>query len=160
HLRTNQPELANSGRQLRQTNSTSERINQIKSLGSMGAQIRQMFEGFNNYCNSKNWGKEVMANKSWIRLNSPDKIKYGGGLRVKQITMKDNWSQDEEGTYGQVYQYTMEEDGAVISSGVAAYEPFVGGDENALRYAKKYVQTIPLRSDNNLFFEYPVNESN
>lgn len=160
HLRTNQPELVNSGRQLRQTNSTSERVSQIKSLGSMGAQIRQMFEGFNNYCDSKNWGKEVMASKSWIRLNSPDKIKYGGGLRVKQIAMKDNWTQDEEGTYGQVYQYTMEEDGAVISSGVAAYEPFVGGDENALRYAKKYVQTIPLRSDNNLFFEYPVNESN
>ncbi|MBL7845568.1 MAG: hypothetical protein KF846_13740 [Cyclobacteriaceae bacterium] len=160
HLRTNQPELANSGRTLRQTNSTSERVNQIKSLGSMGAQIRQMFEGFNNYCNSKNWGKEVLASKSWIRLNSPDKIKYGGGLRVKQITMKDNWAHDEEGTYGQVYRYTMEENGSVISSGVASYEPFVGGDENAMRYAKKYVQTIPLRSDNNLFFEYPVNESN
>src|SRR5690606_39160014 len=30
---------------------------------------------------------------------------------------------------------------------------------NALRYAKKFTQSIPLRSDNNLFFEYPVNES-
>jgi hypothetical protein len=51
------------------------------------------------------------------------------------------------------------ENGETISSGVAAYEPLVGGEENPLRYAKKYVQSVPLRSDNNLFFEYPVNEA-
>ncbi len=159
HLRVNQPELANSGRRLKQTDNTAERVSQIKSLGSVWTQVRQMFQGFYNYCNNKNWGKEIIANKSWIRLNSPDKTKNGGGLRVRQITMKDNWTHDEEGIYGQVYEYTMEENNQVISSGVAAYEPLVGGDENPLRYAKKYVQTVPLRSDNNLFFEYPINES-
>lgn len=159
HLRTNQPELANSGRKLKQTNSVGERVDQIKSLGSVFTQVRQMFEGFYNYCNGKNWGKEVITGKSWIRLYSPDKIKYGGGLRVRQITMKDNWAEDEEGVYGQIYEYTKEENNAIISSGVAAYEPIIGGEENPLRYAKKYVQAIPLRSDNNLFFEYPVNES-
>jgi len=159
HLRVNQPELANSGRKLKQTESTSERVNQIKSLGSVVTQVRQMFEGFYNYCNGKNWGKEVIANKSWIRLHSPDKIKNGGGLRVRQVTMKDNWAQDEEGIYGQVYEYTTEENNRTISSGVAAYEPLVGGDENSLRYAKKYVQSVPLRSDNNMYFEYPINES-
>jgi hypothetical protein len=51
------------------------------------------------------------------------------------------------------------ENSKVISSGVASYEPFVGGDENAIRYAKKYTESVPLRSDNNLFFEYPINES-
>lgn len=160
HLRTNQPDLANSGRKLKATNSNEERIDQIKSLGSVGAQVRQMFEGFNSYCAGKNWGRELVAGKSWIRLNSPDRIKFGGGLRVKQITMKDNWSEDAEGIYGQVYDYTItEDDGQTISSGVATYEPFTGGDENALRYAKKYVQSVPMRSDNNLFFEYPINES-
>ncbi len=159
HLRTNQPELANSGRKLKQTNSAGERVDQIKSLGSVFTQVRQMFEGFNNYCNGKNWGKEVVAGRSWIRLYSPDKVKYGGGLRVRQVTLKDNWADDEEGVYGQIYEYTTTENGATISSGVAAYEPLVGGDENPLRYAKKYVQAVPLRSDNNLFFEYPVNES-
>jgi hypothetical protein len=166
HLRTNQPELANAGRKLKQTENQSERVDQIKSLGSIGTQVRTMFQGFYKFCSDKNWGREVVVGKSWIRLNSPDKIKYGGGHRVKQITMRDQWSENgestsenREGTYGQVYEYTTEEDGKIISSGVAAFEPIVGGDENPLRYAKKYVQSVPLRADNNLYFEYPVNES-
>jgi hypothetical protein len=158
HLRTNQPELASAGRKLSQTNDPGDRIDQIKSLGSVGTQIRQMFEGFYRYCDDKHWGREVIVGKSWIRLNSQG-VKYGGGLRVRQVTMSDEWSEDKEGIYGQVYEYTMVEKGAIISSGVAANEPIVGGDENALRYAKKYVQSVPLRADNNLFFEYPVNES-
>jgi hypothetical protein len=159
HLRTNQPELANSGGTLKRTNSTGERIDQIRGLGSIITQVRQMFQGFYSFCGDKQWGRQVTVGKSWIRLNSPDKVKYGGGLRVKQITMSDQWQHDEEGLYGQVYDYTTEEGLNVISSGVASYEPIVGGDENPLRYAKKYTQTIPLRSDNNLFFEYPINES-
>ncbi len=159
HLRTNQPELANSGRRLEQTNSNSKRVKQIRSLGGLGAQIRQMFSGFYNYCFDKGWGREVVADRSWIRLKSPDKIKYGGGLRVRQVTMTDEWADDEEGVYGQVYEYTTEEKGQIISSGVAAYEPLIGGDEIPLRYSKKYVQNIPLRSDNNLYFEYPINET-
>jgi hypothetical protein len=159
HLRTNQPELANSGRKLKQTDSNSERIKQMKSLGSIVAHVRQMFGGYYNFCDKKGWGKELVAGRSWIRLNSPDKIKYGGGLRVRQITMKDQWTQNEEGIYGQVYEYRTTEGGEQISSGVASYEPMAGGDENALRYAKKYTQSIPLRSDNNMFFEYPINET-
>lgn len=159
HLRTNQPELANSGRKLKQTTNNKDRVSQIKSLGSVFTQVRQMFEGFYDYCKKKGWGQEIVANKSWVRLNSPDKIKFGGGLRVRQITMNDAWSQDEEGVYGQLYEYTMEEGDDIISSGVAAYEPLTGGDENPHRYAKKYVEARYLRSDNNLFFEYPINES-
>jgi hypothetical protein len=159
HLRTNQPELANSGRKLNQTNSTGERVKQIKSLGSVVTQARQMFQGFYTFCSKKNWGREIVAGKSWIRLNSPDKIKYGGGLRVKQITIHDQWNGSNEGIYGQYYDYTIEEEGRKISSGVAAYEPIVGGEENPLRYAKKFVQAVRMRSDNNLFFEYPINES-
>ena len=159
HLRTNQPELANSGRKLSPASNTDDRVSQIKSLGSIVTQVRQMFEGFYNYCNGKGWGKQVVAGESWIKLKSPDRMKFGGGLRVRQITLKDNWAEDREGVYGQVYEYTTEEDGNPISSGVASYEPLIGGDENPLRYAKKYVQSVPLRSDNNLFFEYPINES-
>jgi hypothetical protein len=164
HLRTNQPELANPEikQGLEKTSNNNKRIELIKSLGPVGIALRKIFQetNFYGYCNGKDWGKQVDATKSWIRLNSVDKIKYGGGLRVKQITLKDNWSQDMEGVYGQTYDYTMKEGDQTISSGVAAYEPLVGGDENALRVAKKYTQSIPLHSDNNLFFEYPVNESN
>jgi len=159
HLRTNQPELASIGKKMSPSDTDEKRIKQIKGLVSIFPQISQLFKGFYDYCNNKQWGKEVVADKAWIRLQSPDKVKYGGGLRVKQVTMHDAWAQDEEGIYGQVYDYTMEEDGQLISSGVAANEPILGGDENALRYAKKYTQSIPLRSNNNLFFEYPVNES-
>lgn len=159
HLRVNQPELTNSGRTLEQTDSNSKRIKQIRSLAGFGAQVRQIFEGFNTYCYKKKWGRQIMADRSWIRLKTPDKIKYGGGLRVKQLTLSDEWSEDEEGVYGNIYQYTTEEDGEEISSGVASYEPLIGGEENPMRYAKKYVESVPLRANNNLFFEYPVNES-
>jgi len=160
HLRTNQPDLANKGQKFEATDDNSARINQIKSMGSVLVQVRQMFQGFNSYCSSKNWGREVMASKSWVRLISPDKIKYGGGLRVRQVSIQDQWSSNEEGIYGQVYEYTtQDENNVTISSGVAAYEPLVGGEENSLRYAKKFTQSVPLRSDNNLYFEYPINES-
>jgi hypothetical protein len=159
HLRTDQPDLANSGSRLSQTSSNSERISQMRGLGSVLTQVMQMFQGFNNFCKKKGWGREVVAGKSWVRLSSPDKIKFGGGSRVRQITMSDQWAQNAEGIYGQVYEYTTQENNTTISSGVAAYEPIVGGDENALHYAKKFTQTVPLRSDNNFFFEYPINES-
>lgn len=159
HLRVNQPELANIGAKMEPTDDSNKMVEQIKALASIIPQVRQMFEGFYNYCADKNWGRQVVVGKSWIRLSTPDKVKYGGGLRVKQITMSDQWQHDEEGIYGQVYDYSMLENGTNISSGVAVNEPYNGGDENALRYAKKYVQSVPLRTDNNLFFEFPVNES-
>jgi len=168
HLRTNQPDIANSGKTLKQTDDDNERAKQIKSLGSVIDQVSQMFKGFYNYCDGQGWGKQIICSESVIRLNSADKIKYGGGLRVRQITMTDNWKEgsgitsgtnNSEGIYGQVYDYTKQEGDQIISSGVAAYEPVIGGEENALHYVKKYTQSIPLHADNNLFFEYPVNES-
>ena len=159
HVRTTQPELASPIGKMGHANSEKSRLSTIKALVPVFAKIRDVFTGFYTKCDEKKWGTEVVADKAWIRLCSPDKIKYGGGLRVKQITMQDKWADDQEGVYGQVYQYTMEEDGELISSGVAANEPMLGGDETALRYAKKYTQAVRLRSDNNLFFEYPINES-
>jgi len=163
HLRTNQPELVYAEKKIqgfKQVNSAKGRLEQIRSLGNVITPILQFFKGgFYKACEKDGWGREVLAGKSWVRLNSPDKIKYGGGLRVRQVTMTDNWVDDKEGVYGQVYDYTIVEDNDTISSGVAAYEPLIGGEENALRMAKKYVNSVPLRSDNNMFFEFPVNES-
>jgi hypothetical protein len=160
HVRTNQPDLANPG----PTNSTEDAITKIWGVASMAGVVLNIFRSFYGRCDAKGWGREVKAGKAWVRLKSPDKMKYGGGLRVKQITLKDNWANDEEGVYGQVYDYTTTEtEGgpmvSMVSSGVAAYEPFVGGDENPLRYAKKYPESVPLRATNTLFFEYPINES-
>ncbi|MEJ0034181.1 MAG: hypothetical protein WDO15_29330 [Bacteroidota bacterium] len=135
-------------------------VSQIRRWAKCLELFGGMFNDFNDYCkNVQHWGLEIDLTKSFIRLNSVDKIKYGGGARVKQITVDDSWDNDDEGTYGQVYDYTLIEDGATISSGVATNEPIIGGEESALRYAKEYVQSVPLRSDNNLFFEFPINES-
>lgn len=71
---------------------------------------------------------------SYIRLNVPDKIKYGGGSRVKALTIVDNWSKSDTSCYKQEYFYRKTENGKMISSGVAEYEPTVGAEENALRY--------------------------
>jgi len=154
HLRVNQPELSNIDKI--EGGSVREKIVAMATTNFV-SHIRKMFRGFNRFCNDQNFGKRIEIGKSWIRLFSPDKIKYGGGLRVKQITQIDEW--DAEGVYGSRYEYTCEQGGEKISSGVAAYEPMAGGDEISLRHAKKYTNSVPLRSDNTLFFEYPINES-
>ncbi len=159
HLRVNQPELINIMGKLNSYGSDGEKIKKLRSLASIIPQIQSVFSGFYNFASNKGWGRTIIANKTWMRLKSPDRIKAGGGHRVKQITLKDQWADGEEGIYGQYYQYTRIDGLDTISSGVANYEPEIGGDENAIRYAKKYTEAVPLRSDNNLFFEYPINES-
>lgn len=127
--------------------------------------MKQMVKGFYRFCDERSWGRNMVAGKSWIRLNVPDKKKFGGGIRVKQITLSDEWNVDgtdgqvKTATYGQKYEYTTIENGETISSGVAAYEPFAGGDEIALRYAVKYTEKVRARNDNNLFTENPINEN-
>ena len=71
---------------------------------------------------------------SYVRLNVPDKIKYGGGSRVKSITLHDGWTKSDGSSYKQEYYYRKTENGKLISSGVAEYEPTVGAEENAMRY--------------------------
>ncbi len=45
----------------------------------------------------------------------------------------------------QVYEYsTTDEEGQIISSGVASYEPIIGGEENPLHRAKRYVESVPM----------------
>ncbi len=78
---------------------------------------------------------------SWARLQTPDGFKQGGGSRVWRVQMDDNLNSmtgESSQSYGQVYDYTTRVKGAdgvtrSISSGVAAYEPILGGDENALK---------------------------
>ena len=71
---------------------------------------------------------------SYIRLNVPDKIKFGGGTRVSSISVYDNWSKSDTSFYKQEYFYSKTENEQLISSGVAEYEPMVCPEENAMRY--------------------------
>lgn len=79
---------------------------------------------------------------SWVRLQTPGLTKRGGGIRVKQLTLSDNWnnlSGNEDASYGKKYDYTINDPRyGIISSGVASYEPMIGNDENPLRKPVPY----------------------
>jgi hypothetical protein len=169
-LRVNEPQLLTAfGKLEGATDGSSDKDKAVKiaSLGSVIPAAMQVFTGYRRYAFNHNWGRIIDPAKSFIRLNTPDRIKFGGGLRVKKITYTDNWnavsSDEKSNQYGQVYDYTITEgtgtSAVTYSSGVAQYEPMIGGDEIALRHPKNYIQNLPFQTDNNLFFEYPVNES-
>ena len=131
----------------------------VSTLASIVPELKRMFKGYYEFMYDKNWGREMKLENSWIRLNSADKIKYGGGVRVKRIVLNDKWQNTGGASYyGQQYDYRMEENGELISSGVAAYEPQMGGEENPLRYGEAYEQKLLLATDNQYFLEHPINE--
>lgn len=101
--------------------------------------------------------------KCFVRLNDPDGFKYGGGYRVKSVTLKDNWNAmtgQFTSLYGQRYDYTTTENfnGAVrtISSGVASYEPSIGGEENPFTSIIQVQDYLPLGPTSYGAVEMPV----
>ena len=161
HLRINNPDLIQIGVSFDDSKSLSDaqKAAKVKSLVSMVATVRQVFSGFYTYAFNKNWGRRIDP-MSYIRLKNPIQKKYGGGNRVKSIVMNDGWdtmtsNAEASGEYGQVYTYETE-DGH--SSGVAAYEPMIGGDEIPHRLPKEFPEETTLKTPNNLFFEEPFNE--
>ena len=164
YLRTNRQELVSPIPMAGAGTSQADQIAAIRALNplTLMGQMAVIFTGFFDYCFDKDWGEEIKLEDSFIRLNDPDHIKFGGGSRVKKVTLNDNWEGDGLGyqqEFGTVYDYSITENGERFTSGVASYEPIVGGDENPWRTAKIYTENIPLKTDNNLFFETPVNES-
>lgn len=109
---------------------------------------------------SKSYNKhiDIDGRPSYVRLNSPDYIKYGGGHRVSKIALKDAWDSSDERSYGQTYTYRLPNG---QSSGVAEYEPLVGGEENALKKPIWYNDndaTIAFRNKS-AFLETPLGEA-
>ncbi len=139
-------------------------------LGQLVGQIAAQTMGVNKYCTTLNFCKEVVLEKSFIRLYNPAKSKLAGGSRVKQININDNWSamagnDHESKSYTTDYYYTTEEvspvtkDTLIISSGVADYEPMIGGDEISLKKPIFYSDIRKKAPDNDYYVEEPVNES-
>lgn len=121
-------------------------------------EIANMTLGIYGNLKRRGFGQEVNTNRSFIRLQARDTKKIGGGHRVKSIKINDNWAimgaantTESDFEYGQEYEYTTKEKGAdgvtyTISSGVAAYEPSVGSDENPLvmpRYVREELKLVP-----------------
>jgi hypothetical protein len=119
--------------------------NVIKFVKTIANSIKPLYEGFfgaNRVLQNKNYGKHIILDKSFIRFNTPSGFKYGGGSRVKKIEISDEWASMMPGnptySYGQEYTYTTldQNTNEVISSGVASYEPAIGGDENPWKQPK------------------------
>jgi hypothetical protein len=101
--------------------------------------------------------------KCFVRLNDPDGFKYGGGHRVKSVILKDNWNTmtgQYTSSYGQQYDYTTTENfngtTRTISSGVASYEPSIGGEENPWQTIMQVEDQLPMGPTSYGAVEMPV----
>lgn len=135
----------------------------LDAMTGFVSQVRQLFEGFNQFMEAEEYCQDVTLSQSWIRLNAQDKTKLGGGHRVKEIRFYDSWdfatmaTREQPMTYGQEYIYKTD---AGYTSGVAAYEPMIGGDENACRFPlHNYTKEQILAPDDDHYVEGPVGES-
>ncbi len=139
----------------------------INAVANVGPDFKNYTEAL--YGNGNKRLSEIDLNTSYLRMRTPDKIKYGGGHRVREILIYDNWENSfttpgtEAGSvYGTVYEYDLiDANGVKTSSGVATYEPLVGGDENALRNPVKGWEDKNALSKNlaTTYSEEPGNES-
>ncbi|MBI3137596.1 MAG: hypothetical protein HYZ15_03320 [Sphingobacteriales bacterium] len=141
----------------------------VKSLGGLFHSFKEIVKGGMKLMVSENKCRSVDLGKSFVRLSDPFLKKPGGGIRVKKVTINDNWDKLTKSspsasdgmlnaTYGQEYFYTKTElvngELMTISSGVASWEPAQGGDENPHRLAIEYYNRTP-KSD----YDYQVMET-
>ena len=141
----------------------------IKVIFTSLGQYLTLLRSFEETATKNYWCKSVDLNQSMVRLNEPTFKRYGGGHRVKKIELFDNWNAMTGGahaqaSYGKEYQYATTEvvngKEVLISSGVASYEPQIGGDENIFRIAKELNERSNLLAPNNLLYsEEPIGES-
>lgn len=139
----------------------------IRMIFAMGDNITGAFKSFDKTARSNSWAMKIDTSRSFIRLNNPGYNKYGGGHRVKRITIYDNWDKMTGGRaakYGQEYTYkTIKEINGVnktISSGVANWEPGIGGEENPFRQPIEYIEDISILGPVAMgYSEEPLGES-
>ena len=141
----------------------------VQMLAAMGSNIVNAFSNFDVQARSSQWAIRIDTAKSVARLNNPIYKKYGGGLRVKFIRIYDNWkkmtsSQENQAVYGQVYDYSTIKNingtDTKISSGVASWEPMMGGEENPFRVPLEYADRPALLAPVTMgYTEVPLGES-
>jgi hypothetical protein len=137
----------------------------VKAIFTSIGNLKELTENFYQKAARKNYAAQVKLNRSFVRINKQDGHKLGGGVRVKKIQISDSWqdmtanSKLVNAKYGQAYDYTTIDNGVKISSGVAAYEPSVGNDENALKQPVPYIEKIKGSIDNFFDLEAPFGES-
>lgn len=138
----------------------------VLNILNLVPQIFKIFKSPNAQLIEKRIASKFIPAKSWIRLMQPDSKKFGGGSRVKEIKIKDQWdvmtnhNNDEVYAqfYGQQYSYTAEDN--VSSSGVATYEP-LGSKENPFvePFYDRAHKEVLLGGDVQNYVEMPFGES-
>ncbi|MDP1725785.1 MAG: hypothetical protein Q8M15_03305 [Bacteroidota bacterium] len=142
-IRQNMPEVAFGQSNVTVDDIMADPLIALQPIAGAFKQLGQLFIGFNTAMLDRSYGQEIELGRSFIRLYDPRGKKLGGGSMVSRIEIKDNWDamtggSAQSSSYGQEYDYTTSEqqsDGSMrtISSGVASYEPVIGGDENPFR---------------------------
>ena len=128
-------------------------------------ELLNIFKSPNKQLKDRRIASQFITNKSWIRLMNTNAHKIGGGSRVKNIQLHDQWDVMTSNTdnanykqfYGQKYTYT-DKDGN--SSGVATYEP-LGCKENPFvkPFYDKKKRELLLGPDTENYVEEPFGES-
>jgi hypothetical protein len=164
HLRANRSELVYNAMPYSGTSVGAQIMGLFGSLVTQLDDLMATVIGFNNFAYEKDWCQKIKLNGySVVRLGDPNYKKIGGGVRVKKLTLNDNWRNNPSipatSIYGQKYNYTttamINGKESVISSGVS-YEPQVGGDENAMRMPIPYTNSVLLHGSYSLFMEKPI----
>jgi len=152
------------------TNDEGNGLRNLYNLGVSQAQNLLSFGGFNNMMKFQGFASKFVPHKSWVRLYQGNRHKkIGGGHRVSEISVNDNWNEvkdlENSSEYGTVYNYETEAtsdftDASVISSGVASYEPITSGaDENSFRQPVNYSIDVVFRVNDEEFQETPIGEN-
>ncbi len=161
-VRLNLPQYAYTGSEF-----TGGVMDVIDALACILTDAADMYTGFDFRVACEKFGRTIIPDHSWIRLDNPNYKKLGGGARVSEIDISDNWSSMVSGqssfTYGQNFDYTTQtfvnSKTLTISSGVATYEPLLGGDENPCRQPMPYEEKYLLAPNNNFYTETPLGEN-
>ena len=167
-LRLNLPSKAYPGSELNEDLNIQD---VVKAIVAIGGNLFEMLNGFSNTARAYGWCNNIDTSRSFVRLDCPSMKKIGGGLRVKSVLIYDNWKNmtggangKKETVYGQTYSYTTSRlvNGVptTISSGVATWEPAVGGEENPFHLPIEYVNKIaPLAPAAAQYTEEPLGET-
>lgn len=162
YLQMARPEIMNGSEPLKigdpENTSGKSKMKEIIGVASSFLTIFSDLRNFYKRAEEAGFGTNVQWGNSYIRLNNVTGFKYGGGNRVKSVKLINDFRGVSD-TSGVTYQYTTQEKGKTISSGVASYEPMIGGDETALRMASFYDKTVALNSSIKSYTELPIQES-
>lgn len=153
------PEQANGGNAL-------DWLITLANASIIGQALQNMAVGPDVRMLTASFGRVIEPERSWFRVLANPNGKYGGGSRVKEIRIIDNWnamtndggsSPNRQAVYGQKYSYALESN-KDISSGVASFEP-QSSQENPFILPIYYKERRALTPGQEFYVEGPIGRS-